>query len=308
MSDARHIGLVGCGRWGRLILRDLKSLGCTVFVVATSSESRQNAESGRADAIVAQLRDLPEADGYVVASTTVTHAEVIGELLDRGAPVFTEKPMTCDLQSARNLAGRGESRLFVMDKWRYHPGVERLGEIARSGELGEVIGLQTWRLGWGNPHLDVHSIWILAPHDLSMAIEILGRIPTPRAAVASRWEGVVSGLKGLLHDDGPWHALEVSSAHPRTRRAARLECEDGVAILSDSYESHIEVYRPGWQPADEVETIPISTAMPLLRELEAFVAFLDGGPPPRSSALEGLAVVEAIERLLAFAGIAGLGR
>lgn len=305
MSSARHIGLAGCGRWGRLILRDLERLGCRVSVLASSRESRENAESGGADTIVGRLEDLPEADGYVVASPTVTHAEVIERLLDRGAPVFTEKPMTCDLPSARNLAARGENRLFVMDKWRYHPGVEKLGEIARSGQLGEVIGLETLRLGWGNPHTDVDSIWILAPHDLSMAIEILGRIPTPRAAVASRWEGGISGLKALLHDDGPWHTLEVSSAHPRNRRAARLECEGGVAILSDSYESQIEIYRPGWKPVNEVETIPISTAMPLMRELETFIAFLDGGPPPRSSAIEGLAVVEAIDRLRDLAGIRG---
>ncbi|HUF18171.1 MAG TPA: Gfo/Idh/MocA family oxidoreductase [Thermoanaerobaculia bacterium] len=150
MSTALHIGLVGCGRWGRLILRDLKSLGCRVSVVASSDSSRHNAASGGADAIVGELPALPAADGYVVASPTVTHGEVIDQLLGRDVPVFTEKPMTSDLDAARDLAQRGAGRLFVMDKWRYHPGVEKLGEIARSGELGRVIGLETLRLGWGN--------------------------------------------------------------------------------------------------------------------------------------------------------------
>jgi predicted dehydrogenase len=43
--------------------------------------------------------------------------------------------------------------------------------------------------------------------------------------------------------------------------------------------------------------MPISTEMPLLRELRAFVDHLAGGPPPRSSAADGVAVVETIEAL-----------
>jgi hypothetical protein len=37
--------------------------------------------------------------------------------------------------------------------------------------------------------------------------------------------------------------------------------------------------------------------LPLLAELRAFVGFVNGGPPPRSSAAEGAAVVKAIVRL-----------
>jgi hypothetical protein len=47
--------------------------------------------------------------------------------------------------------------------------------------------------------------------------------------------------------------------------------------------------------------------MPLLRELSTFVAHLDGGPPPKSSAAEGAAVVESIEKLRHLARV-GLAR
>jgi hypothetical protein len=114
-------------------------------------------------------------------------------------------------------------------------------------------------------------------------------------------------LKALLKDDDVWHALEVSSAHPVNRRAARLICQEGIAVLSDSYDSHIEVYRSGWQPEHDVEKISVSNAMPLQRELETFIAFLDGGPQPKSSAAEGFQVVEAIERLRELAGVASVG-
>jgi hypothetical protein len=43
--------------------------------------------------------------------------------------------------------------------------------------------------------------------------------------------------------------------------------------------------------------------MPLLVELRAFVGYLEGGPPPRSLAAEGVRIVEVIEQLRRLAGI-----
>ena len=57
-----HIGLVGCGRWGRLILRDLLSLGASVSVIAKGDNARFAKEAGAA-AVVGSLRELPSTDG-----------------------------------------------------------------------------------------------------------------------------------------------------------------------------------------------------------------------------------------------------
>jgi hypothetical protein len=43
--------------------------------------------------------------------------------------------------------------------------------------------------------------------------------------------------------------------------------------------------------------------MPLLAELEAFVAHLEGGPAPKSSAAEGALIVRRIAELRALAGL-----
>ena len=182
MSGSARVGLVGCGSWGRYILRDLLSLGCSVSVVARSPESRARAEG--ADTIAGSVAELPEVDGIAIATPTTTHATVIEQALERGVPVFVEKPLTNDPAAADRLAAAAGERLFVMDKWRYHPGVELLRDLARDGSLGAVRGLLTTRIGWGNPHDDVDAAWVLAPHDLSIALEILGELPEARAAVA----------------------------------------------------------------------------------------------------------------------------
>jgi predicted dehydrogenase len=299
------VALVGCGPWGRLILRDLRTLGAQVPVVARSPATRARAREGGAATIVGSVAELPEIDGAVVAVSTVAHAEVIEALLDRGVPLFTEKPLAPDLDAAERLAAAAPDRLFVMDKWRYHPGIELLAEIARSGELGAVTGLRLARVSHGNPHADVDPIWILAPHDLSIVLEVLGAIPPARDAVVEWVGGRAEGLVGRLGDD-PWVTLDVSSTAGEKRRETRLICEAGVAWLAGGYADHVGVARAiGGEP----ERRPVPDDMPLLRELRAFLAHLDGGPPPRSSAAEGAEIVRRVSELRALAGLdPGAGR
>ena len=69
-----RIGLVGCGAWGKYILKDLVGLGCEVHVVARSQQGWDNALKGQADSIVSEIAQLPmNLDGYVVAVTTLNH-------------------------------------------------------------------------------------------------------------------------------------------------------------------------------------------------------------------------------------------
>jgi predicted dehydrogenase len=293
-----RVGLVGSGRWGRHILRDLVSLGCEVPVVARSEASRERAREGGAAEIVADIASLTGVDGVVVSTPTATHAEVVEEALELGVPVYVEKPLTADVESARRLAAAAPERLFVMDKWRYHPGVLELARIARSEELGPVVGIYARRVTLGHPHRDVNTVWIHAPHDLSIALAVLGEVPKPRMAVAELVDGEVNGLTAIL-GESPWMALEVSALAPGHRRELRLICEQGVAQLDGGYAEHVVVGRPGQLDEDGVERRPIEGDLPLLAELRAFVEHLRGGPPPLSSSADGLLIVETVAEMLA---------
>jgi predicted dehydrogenase len=76
-GDVMRIGLVGCGDWGRHILRDLRVLGAEVMVVARSETSRGRALAGGAASLHRTIGELPPADGYVIATNTPSHAAVI---------------------------------------------------------------------------------------------------------------------------------------------------------------------------------------------------------------------------------------
>lgn len=296
-----RIGLVGCGNWGRHILRDLVQLGAEVEVVARSPESRERAAQGGAARIVDSTAGLSGVDGIVVATPESMHASTVGEALELGPPVFAEKPLTVDPESAQRLAVAAADRLFVMDKWRYHPGVEALRDLVASAELGPVEGVALKRLGWGNAHPTSDTIWHLIPHDISIALEILGQIPPPRFAVAERLDGVASGIMAVLGTE-PWVSIEASAASPRRLREVRVAFRDGIACLPDSFATELLVARAE-AVGEPPEQRSFGAQMPLERELAAFLAHLRGGPPPRSSAAEAAANVAAIGELRRLAGL-----
>jgi len=288
-----RIGLVGCGAWGRHILRDLKQCGAVVHVVARSEASRRNAVAHSADSIVAHLADLPPVDGYVVASQTSLHGAIIEALLPSGRPIYTEKPLTADVASAQRIVDAGAERVFVMQKWRYHPGIERMRQEIARGAIGEILGIHIQRWGWGCQHTDVNAIWILFPHDLSVVLHWLGDIPPVRFALPALPGAVDTAVIAQLgRAGGPLVTIDMSIAALEQRRTFTVVGSAGSLELRDSYDSVIRV-RHG-APADlkaAAETIEIPSDMPLLLEVQAFLRHLDGGPPPMTSAAEGLLIV-----------------
>jgi predicted dehydrogenase len=300
----RTIGLVGCGLWGRLVLRDLLNLRVSV-VVADVDPAARDAAGAAGVPVVPDAAQLPAVDGLIVATPAVTHGALVTSLLAQNVPILVEKPFTTDAIEAARLAEQGGGRLFVGHTWRYHPGIQLLGDIARSGEIGPVVGLRSTRTNWTSPRTDVDSIWNLAPHDLTLAIEILGRIPPPRAAVAEVHDGRAVGMTALLGDI-PWLAFDVSNRYRDKRREVRVHGEHGIAVMTDPDLGRIEVTRGDARSrpdATVTDTRAFSLESALVRELATFLGFIDGGPPPKTSAAEGAEVVACVARLRELAGL-----
>ena len=295
---ARHVGLVGCGKWGQYILRDLKGLGARVSVVARSPESRRRAADHQADVIVSEPADLPTVDAVFVASTIASHAAVIDAVLERGVPIFCEKPLCDDEADAERLAALAPNTLFVLDKWRYHPGILEIARIAQSGELGSPVGLVTRRLSKSNSHPDTTALWVLTPHDLAIGLEVFGRFLPLQSGAVDVHDGAIMGATARFADTDVWHSVEVSARSAHRERTVRLMCDGGSVALDDAYADHLLIQRPGQAP----ERRPIDTRLPLEIMLAEALRFLDGGPPLKTSAREAAAMVRTLAAIGRTAG------
>ena len=278
-------------------------LDADVVVVAHSAANAERAREGGAT-LVDEIAQLAGVDGVVVAVPTVNHAAAIVAAIPLGVPMCVEKPLTADVGAAERISQVAGDRLFVMDKWRYHGGVQLIGELVRSGALGEVAGLRTVRVQPEPLHDDVDGTWILIPHDLAIAREVFGAYPTPEAAVGvhtmidgqCRFESMFGILR---FPDNTWHALDMSTAAASHTRTVEVFGHEGTARLSDGWDDHIQITRPdGTVERREASSVEL----PLLAELREFVDYLKGGPAPRSTAADGLIVVRAIDQLRRLAG------
>lgn len=293
------IGLVGCGNWGKYILRDLAALGCETRVADTDHRARERALSQGATGVFVRAQDLPECEGYVVAVPIPDLASVSATLLTRGKPVFSEKTLCLSLESADRLAALGGDRLqFAMHKWRYHPGIEALRLVAGSGRIGVLEEIRLTRHAWVP---DLHGgdvVWTLAVHDVTIIRHILGHIPPPSHAWL-RFEGDLPvSLLGVL-EDGVRATVSTCARHCVKQSGVSIHGSAGAAALPDAYSPSIVI-----QDANGIEVVPVDPTFPLLLELTEFVEHLRGGPPPRCSLAE---TRETTAALLALRRTAGLG-
>ena len=295
---------MGCGRWGRLIARDLLQSSVLLTVVDPSPDAAAYARANDATWLSAASELVRQhLDGVVVATPASTHAAVLAEVAALDVPVFCEKPLTVHVREAESVVDRLGDRLHVMHVWRYHPGVELLGELARSGALGTVHGVRTTRTNWTSSRTDVDSTWTLVPHDLTIGIEVLGMLPTPRAALAEVLDGrAVSLWAHLGGADEPWLVVEASTRFADRRREVRVHGSLATATLADDGATEV-VVAEGADLAPRLRTVPFDPSPPLRRELAAWLAFTAGGAPPKSTGREGLTVVRALADLRALAGL-----
>ncbi|MHB8093467.1 MAG: Gfo/Idh/MocA family protein [Candidatus Aminicenantales bacterium] len=274
------VGLIGCGKWGRNILRDLLSLDCRVIVAdplpqARATALRMGAESAVEDGSTIDDRSC---DGYVIASPILTLSDESEKMLRRGKPVFCEKPVfMTDREKMRLLAAGAAERLFAMYKFFYHPGIEALRSMIASGELGPLEAIILQRLNWDDDFLGTDCLWLAGVHQISIVHRLLGHIPEPESARVSLHDGLVTAASITLGKMPPV-LITLSSRHPKKAMSAAVLCAGGAALLPDPYAGAVVIRRDGREGEEQRR---IGAEMPLFLELKEFLEYLQGGCPPR---------------------------
>ncbi len=290
----KTIGLVGCGAWGSNILRDLLSLNCKVNVADIDIQARSLASDRGAVSVFPRAEDLPGCDGYVVAVPIPDLTKVCAGLLIHKKPVFAEKTLCLSLEDfdlLKNLGG--EDYIYAMHKWHYHPGIEALRLVAKSGRLGEIGELSTTRHAWVSDFHGGDVFWTQSVHDLTIIKHILGYIPNKvkAANVIKNQAGTPVGLTAMMGDK-PTVIISVSGRHCNKISGVSILGTKGCASLYNANDDHITV-----RDKEGEKKLSIDTTFPLYLELKEFVEYLDDGPKPRCNLQSAKEVTQAILNL-----------
>ena len=198
---APRIAVLGCGYWGGNHIRTLKGLG---VLHGVSDANPQNAERfasefGVPNIPVDELFTHPDIDGIVMALPAQFHAKYAIEAVKNGKDVLVEKPIALEVSDAEAevAAARENGRVFMVGHiLRFHPAFEKLLDMVKSGDIGDVRYVHSHRVGFGKFHDKFDALWDLAPHDLSMILAITGEEPS---AVRGEGTAVIDKISDFAH-------------------------------------------------------------------------------------------------------------
>ncbi len=178
------VAVVGAGNMGRHHVRNYAELpGAELVAVVDPDPARARelaAEHGAVayETVAELLERSPEVAAVTVATPTITHRQIAGELLDAGKHVLVEKPIASTVEAAEELCARAAERgvvLAVGHVERFNPAVQELKRRLDAGMLGAPLSLVARRVGNMPPQIkDADVIVDLAVHDIDIFRYLLG--------------------------------------------------------------------------------------------------------------------------------------
>jgi UDP-2-acetamido-3-amino-2,3-dideoxy-glucuronate N-acetyltransferase len=235
------IAHIGCGYWGRNIVRTLNSLNIlrAVYDFDTSVRQSFSNEYNLDDRDLNSILDDESILGISIATPANTHFEIARQALLAGKSVFIEKPICLDLNEAKDLKKIADNRnlkIMVGHLMHYHCGFMKLKGLIDRREFGEILKIKSYRKSFGILRQEEDVIWSFAPHDLSMIMALFEdknifnlKVIRDKIFNANTDAAIVSYSCGDVSV-----SIDVDWTSSYKQQRLEVYCKKGVVILDDT--------------------------------------------------------------------------
>jgi predicted dehydrogenase len=319
MSRLR-VGVIGAGTWGKNHVRTVATLCDAELAAVCDSDAKTRERIGRqfpAVHVTAEVADLlGRVDAVVIASPAATHARVALQCIEAAKPCLVEKPFALTSRDAEAVAAAAAARkvpVLAGHLLVFHPAVERLRALVQAGDLGRVYYLYGLRVNLGQVRADENALWSFGPHDVSVALYLLGGAPVRVAAHGKSY--LQPGVEDVVFltmefGSGVLAHVQLSWLDPHKERKLTVVGAKKMAVFDDmEAREKLRIYDKGVERPPEYGSygealsiregdifIPkIANVEPLAAELNHFVRVARGAEPPRASAEDGVRVVRVLD-------------
>ena len=312
-ATAPHVAVVGCGYWGKNLVRNFKDLGALAAICDVDQDRAARLAEAHAVPVrgfVEVLAD-PAITGVVIAAPAERHATLTREALLAGKDVFVEKPLALDVADAESLVKMAQDAgriLMVGHLLQYHPAFLQLRAFVRDGQLGRLQYIYSNRLNLGKVRREENILWSFAPHDLSMILSLVGTTPDSVNATGSYYLHQTIADVTTTHmtfPGGESAHVFVSWLHPFKEQKLVVVGDKGMAVFDDGepWESKLSLYphRIEWREGMPIpekadrEPVPLKQDEPLKLECAHFLECIETRRTPRTDGAEGLAVLRVLD-------------
>jgi predicted dehydrogenase len=249
-----------------------------------------------------------DIDGVVIATPAETHYELARQAIMAGKDVFVEKPLALTYEHGAHLVRLAEERgrrLMVGHVLEYHPGVARLIELVRAGELGKIRYIYSNRLSLGKVRREENILWSFAPHDIAVILRLMGSLPFQVVACGGSYvQANIADVTvtHLLFDNGVQAHVYVSWLHPFKEQrlvvigSRKMASFDDVAKKLVLYDQHVDIHNGEPIPVNgDGQEVAFSGEEPLRLECQAFLSAIETGQQPLTDGASGLRVLKVLQ-------------
>ncbi len=200
-----NVALIGYGYWGQNLLRNLlKNKDCNVSYVVDLDIKRlkivNELYSLNTTTSYKMILNDEKIDAVVIATPVSSHYELATKALNHNKHVLVEKPMTNSFRKAKQLvklAKKKQKVLFVDNTYIYTPAVQKIKNLVKSGEIGNIQYIDSTRINLGIFQNDINVLWDLATHDISICLHLMNESPVSVQAIGK--SHVDSGIENIAY-------------------------------------------------------------------------------------------------------------
>ncbi len=307
MSNQK-IAVIGCGVWGRNIVRNFYNLGVLEIVCDIDEENlKKVTEQYPGVKVTKDYNDIinnPEITGVAVVTPSHTHYKMVHAMLDAGKNVYVEKPISTVAKEAKDLTETANAKglvLMVGHLLLYHPAVNRLKMLIEEGVLGDIVYAQSDRLNVNFFKNDRSVMWDLAPHDVSMMSYVIGKDPV-RVISAVGCSSEQNDIMDITHltiefEGGAVGQISDSWITPKKHVQLLVRGTKATAILDDTVqEDKLVVYDNYKKDTLQNITLDYLEIEPLKLECQHFISCCETGKKARSDGDNGFMVTAILEQ------------
>jgi predicted dehydrogenase len=259
----------------------------------------------------------PDIEAIVIATPVSSHYRISERALALGKHVFVEKPLAGSVDEGTKLIKLADEKrriLMVGHTFVYTAAVNKIKDLIRAGELGDIYYISTSRVNLGLFQEDINVVWDLAPHDASILNYILDSRPVSVSAIGHSYirpdiEDVA--FITLQYPNSVLANIQVSWLNPNKIRKTTVVGGKKMLVYDDvSSLEKIRIYDKGVTVQPHYDTfgefhlsyrygdisIPkLDDAEPLKIECQHFIDCIRDNATPRSGGIHGLDVLLSLE-------------
>jgi UDP-2-acetamido-3-amino-2,3-dideoxy-glucuronate N-acetyltransferase len=310
----RNIAVIGCGYWGKNLVRNFAELGALHTICDSSPEVLSKLAAlypnvKRETNLDAVLTNK-EIRGVVIALPAALHYPIAKKTLLADKDVFVEKPLSLTIKEGEELVRLAEEKnkiLMVGHVLEYHPGIVKLKQMVDAGELGKIDYIYSSRLNLGKFRTEENILWSFAPHDISVILLLLNELPQMVSAHGGCYlhQHIADvTVTTMSFGSGVRAHIFVSWLHPYKEQKLVVVGDKNMAVFDDvAPEKKLLLYEHGIEWIDrvpvprkqEATAVEFTMAEPLKLECQHFLDCLKSRNSPRTDGRSGLRVLQVLD-------------